>query len=124
MAYSAQGMHERAMAAAQKARDMAGDRPDIVGFQGYVLGRAGRRDEALKALEELHRLAHPGEPSPFLVALVYVGLGETDRAFEWLDKAIQARAWQSPMIKANPVFDGIRSDPRFPALLRRIGLPD
>ena len=58
------------------------------------------------------------------MALVYVGLDDMDRAFEWLDKAIDARNWESPMIKANPIFDRIRSDPRFPALLRRIGLPD
>jgi TolB-like protein/DNA-binding winged helix-turn-helix (wHTH) protein/Tfp pilus assembly protein PilF len=124
MAYSAQGMHDRAMAAVQKARDLAGDRPDIVGFHGYILARGGRRNEALKALEDLRRVAHPGEPSAFLMAFVDVGLGETDRAFEWLDQAIQAREWQSPMIKANPVFDAIRPDPRFPALLGRIGLPD
>jgi hypothetical protein len=51
-------------------------------------------------------------------------MDDMGRAFEWLDKAIEARSWQSPMIKANPIFDRIRSDPRFPALLRRIGLPD
>jgi TolB-like protein/DNA-binding winged helix-turn-helix (wHTH) protein/Tfp pilus assembly protein PilF len=90
----------------------------------YILARAGRRDDALKALEDLRRLSQPREPSPFQVALVYVGLDDMDRAFEWLDKAIEARAWEMPMIKANPIFDRIRSDPRFPALLRRIGLPD
>jgi hypothetical protein len=68
--------------------------------------------------------SQPREPSPFQVALVYVGLDDMDRAFEWLDRAIEARAWEAPMIKANPIFERIRSDPRFPALLGRIGLPD
>ena len=98
--------------------------PDIVGFHGYILARTGHRDEALKTIEELRRLTHPREPPPFTVALVYVGLDDTNRAFEWLEKAIEARSWESPMLKANPIFDNIRSDPRFPPLLNRIGLPD
>jgi TolB-like protein/DNA-binding winged helix-turn-helix (wHTH) protein/Tfp pilus assembly protein PilF len=124
LVYSTQGMTDRAIAAVQKAREMDGGRPDIISFQGYILARAGHRDEALTALEDLRRLAHPAAPPPFLVAFVYVGLDDMDRAFEWLDKAIEARNWESPMIKANPVFERLRSDPRFPALLRRIGLPD
>ena len=124
LAYLSKGMPGRAVASLQKARDLSGARPDIVAFQGYVLARAGDRDEALKALEDLRRVTHPRQPSPFLVALVYVGLEDRDRAFEWLEKAIEARSWQAPMLKASPLFDNIRSDPRFPALLNRIGLPD
>jgi TolB-like protein/DNA-binding winged helix-turn-helix (wHTH) protein/Tfp pilus assembly protein PilF len=124
LVYMQKAMPDRAIAAAQKARDLSGPRPDIVALHGYILARAGRRDDALKALADLRRLSQPREPSPFQVALVYVGLDDMDRAFEWLDKAIDARAWETPMIKANPIFERIRSDPRFPALLRRIGLPD
>ena len=71
--------------------DGPGGRHDIVALQGYILARAGDRDEALKALEHLRRVTHPRQPSPFLVALLYVGLEDTDRAFEWLEKAIEAR---------------------------------
>jgi TolB-like protein/DNA-binding winged helix-turn-helix (wHTH) protein/Flp pilus assembly protein TadD len=124
MAYTSKGMSDRAIAAVQKARDLDSARPDIVAFQGYILARAGRTDAALKSLEDLRRLTHPRQPSPFQVALIYVGLDDTDRAVEWLEKAIETRAWESPMIKANPIFDKIRLDPRFPALLRRIGLPE
>jgi TolB-like protein/Tfp pilus assembly protein PilF len=123
-AYLSKGMPDRAVAAVQKARALSGSRPDVVAHQGYILARAGYRDGALKALDDLRRLTHPRPPSPFLVALVYVGLEDTDRAFEWLEKAIEARSWESPVLKASPVFDTIRSDPRFPALLKRIGLPD
>jgi TolB-like protein/DNA-binding winged helix-turn-helix (wHTH) protein/Tfp pilus assembly protein PilF len=124
LVYLQKAMPDRAIAAAQKARDLSGPRPDIVALHGYILARAGRRDDALKALADLRRLSQPREPPPFQVALVYVGLDDMDRAFEWLDKAIDARAWETPMIKANPIFERIRSDPRLPALLRRIGLPD
>jgi hypothetical protein len=54
---------------------------------------------------------------------VHIGLGDTDRAFEWLQKAIEARDWQMGMLKVEPAFDGLRSDPRFAALLERVGLP-
>jgi hypothetical protein len=117
-------MPDRAVAAVQKARDLSGARPDIVAFHAYILARAGHRDESLRALEDLRRLTHPRPPSPFLVAFAYVGLEDKDRAFAWFEKAIEARSWESPMLKASPIFDGIRSDPRFPALLARVGLPD
>ena len=74
-------------------------------------------------LDELRRIAKPRDPSPFRVAYVHIGLGETDRAFEWLEKAIEARDWQMGMLKVEPAFDGLRSDPRFAALLERVGLP-
>lgn len=54
---------------------------------------------------------------------VYVGLEDWDRAFEWLEKAIEARAWEMPLLKVDPAFDRLRLDPRFPELLARIRLP-
>ena len=55
--------------------------------------------------------------------MVHIGLGDTDRAFEWLDKAFEARDWQMALLKVEPIFDDLRSDPRFAALLERVGLP-
>jgi hypothetical protein len=55
--------------------------------------------------------------------MVYIGLGDADRAFEWLQKAFEARDWQMALLKVEPLFDGIRSDPRFAALVERVGLP-
>ena len=107
----------------QKARALSGTRPDVIALGGYTLARAGRRREALATLEDLRRLASPREPSPFLVALVYVGLEDMDRAFEWLEKALEARSWELPLLKVDPIFDTLRADRRFPALLDRLGLP-
>ena len=92
-------------------------------FQGYILARAGRTREAQAIIEDLHRLAMPRSPSPFLVALVYTGLEDNDRAFEWLTKAADARAWEMPALKASPIFDRLRTDSRFQAVLNRVGLP-
>jgi TolB-like protein/Tfp pilus assembly protein PilF len=122
LTYISKGMPDRAVAEAQAARALS-TRPDVVAFRGYILARAGRTREAQTAIEDLHRLARPRSPSPFLVALVYTGLEDNDRAFEWLAKAADARAWEMPTLKASPIFDGLRSDSRFDALLNRVGLP-
>ena len=122
LTYISKGMPDRAVAEAQTARALS-TRPDVVAFRGYILARAGRTREAQTAIEDLHRLARPRSPSPFLVALVYTGLEDNDRAFEWLAKAADARAWEMPTLKASPIFDGLRSDSRFDALLNRVGLP-
>jgi hypothetical protein len=58
------------------------------------------------------------------MAVVYVGLGDHDRAFEWLEKALETRAWQMPMLKADVILDDLRADARFSALLARVGLPN
>jgi hypothetical protein len=57
-------------------------------------------------------------------ALVYTGLGDKDRAFEWLDKAYNERASELPWIKGEPRMDPLRSDARYKELLVRMGLPD
>ena len=69
------------------------------------------------------RLASPREPSPFLIAVVAVGLDDRDRALESLERAFEARDWALPMMKANPFFDSLRSEARFVAVLDRLGLP-
>ena len=121
--YVAKGLPDRAVEELERARRLMGARPDVVTPMAYVLAKAGRRREALATLDELRRIAKPRDPSPFRLAYVHIGLGETDRAFEWLQQAIEARDWQMAMLKVEPAFDGLRSDPRFGALLERVGLP-
>jgi TolB-like protein/Tfp pilus assembly protein PilF len=125
LTYLGKGLPERAVIEAAKARELDGRRPDIISVQGHVLARAGHTREALKALDDLKSL--PGrEPSPWGVANIYIGLDDHDRAFEWLDKAVAARVWELPILKHLPptsVSEKLRSDPRFTAVLARIGLP-
>lgn len=123
LVYASKQMPERAVAELQKARALAGTRPDIVAVHGYTLARAGRRGEALATLDDLRRLTNPRSPPPFQMAVVYVGLEDWDRAFEWLEKATEARAWEMPLLKGDPAFDRLRLDPRFPELLARLRLP-
>ena len=124
LAYARKGMLDRAVEESARARALAGTRPDIVAVQGFTLGRAGRRREALATLDDIKRLTNPQTPPPFQMAVVHVGLEDWDQAFEWLEKAVDGRAWEVPLMKADPAFDRLRLQPRFPKLLARLGLPE
>jgi tetratricopeptide (TPR) repeat protein len=88
----------------------------------YAHAMAGNRDEALRVLNQLTELSRQRHVTADNLALVYVGLGEKDQAFEWLEKAAEERSGYLVYFKTEPVLDSLRSDPRFDNLLRRIGL--
>ena len=117
------GQPARGVEELERARALQGARPSVLTPYAYMLARAGRKREALMALEELRRIAKPRDPSPFRMAMIHMALGETDRAFDLLDKAIEARDWQMVLLNVEPAFDGLRSDRRFGALIERVGLP-
>jgi hypothetical protein len=85
----------------------------------HTYGRMGGRQKARRLLSEM--LSRPGA-APYDIAIAYVGLGANDDAFAWLDKALQARSGAFNEVNADPIFDGLRPDPRFAALLDRMGL--
>ena len=90
--------------------------------QAYIYGRAGQRAKARRLLEELIRggRRHPLDPMIFVTP--YVGLGDNDQAFAWLEKSVAAHSPGLIALKVDPIYDPLRSDPRFQDLLRRIGL--
>ncbi len=81
---------------------------------------AGRREDALRILEEVRGSAI----YPLGVAYVYAAVGEADSAFEWLEKAYERLQLGLTWIPVHPALDPLRSDPRFQDLLRRIGFPE
>ena len=89
---------------------------------GRAYAVAGQREEARKALDELQTRAKRGYIAPFFFANVYLGLGEKEQAFAWLEKAYEARSWYLTWLKVDPALDSLRSDPHFADLLRRVGL--
>jgi adenylate cyclase len=121
--YVAKGMPDRAVAELEHARDLMGRRPDVLTPYAYALARAGRPRQARTMLDGLREIAKPQAPAPVRVAVVHIALGETDRAFEWLEKAIEARDWQMALVNVEPAFDPLRKDRRFAAVVERIGLP-
>jgi TolB-like protein/cytochrome c-type biogenesis protein CcmH/NrfG len=98
------------------------DIPNLLGSLGYGYARAGRRADALRIRDELERRSRRGYVAALDRAKVFAGLGERDEAFARLEKAYRDRdAWLAAL-KLEPGFDALRDDPRFPALLRRIGV--
>jgi tetratricopeptide (TPR) repeat protein len=121
--YVAQGMLDRAVGELERAHALMGPRADVMTPHAYVLARSGRHSEARAMLERLRDISQPRDIAPIRVAFLHIGLGEIDRAFEWLDKAVDARDWQLALLNVEPAFDTLRSDQRFAALVERVGLP-
>ena len=89
-------------------------------FEAAAYHDLGREREATAALEEL--LASHAAAAPFQIACVYAWRGETDKAFEWLDRALVLHDGGLSDLKLEPLLRGLRRDPRLRAMERRIGL--
>jgi hypothetical protein len=81
----------------------------------------GKRAEAAQVLAELLKQSEQSYVSAYDIAVIYAGLGETEQAFRWLDKAAAQRPFWLCWLKLAPRLDGLRADPRFRDLLQRIG---
>jgi tetratricopeptide (TPR) repeat protein len=92
------------------------------GQLAYAYAVAGQTDQAQKILNDLKELSKQQYVSPFDFALIYKGLGDKDRAFEWLNKTFDENPYRLSMLRVNPRFDSLRSDLRFDDLLRRMKL--
>jgi hypothetical protein len=90
---------------------------------GQILGDSGRKQEARKILEELEERSKHRYVSPYLLALVQLGLDERDHAIASLEQGYTNRDQWMMYLKVDPGWDDMRSDPRFKDLLRRVGFP-
>jgi TolB-like protein/Flp pilus assembly protein TadD len=122
VAYELKASFPEAIAEYQKARALDDD-PRALAMLGHAYAISSKRDEALKALDQLKELAKRRYVSPINFVFIYVGLGEKDEAFQWLETCYQERDPQMTRLKVNPLFDPLRSDARFTELMRRVGLP-
>jgi Tfp pilus assembly protein PilF len=89
----------------------------------HAYGVTGNPSESLDLLRQILDLAEKQYVSPYLVAMIYTGLGESDSAFSWLDKAVDVRDNWLAFVNVEPRWDPLRSDPRFSHLLSRINFP-
>lgn len=120
-AYQKKGMYEEAVEEVKKANALGrGGGGEAALAYAYAL--AGKRDEAQKILNDLQEQSKQKYVSPFSFASIYMGLGDKDQAFEWLNKTFEENPYRIAFINVNPRFDSLRSDPRFDALLRRMKL--
>jgi TolB-like protein/Tfp pilus assembly protein PilF len=100
-----------------------GDVPHALGHMGNAYARQGRLAEARAILPKLQAHIDKTGVGRYEMALVYAGLGDKDNAFQWLDRAYQARDKGLTYLKADPCLDPLRSDPRFNTLIKRVGFP-
>ncbi len=114
--------YERAFAAFDKAIELGGRSVNHVGVLGYAYGRSGNRDRARSLLQELTTRASQGYVPAMWIALVHLGLSDLEGLFSWLDRAFDERDGSLVLITAAVEFDPVRGDPRFKALLERMGL--
>ena len=121
MSYGAKGNHTVAIAELEKIKPML-PTAEVIGGLGMEYALAGRRDDALKILTELKQMAQQQYISPFSVALVYVGLGDKDQAFAYLEKAREDQSEWMGWLQSCAMLDSLHADPRFADLVRRVGL--
>ncbi|PYT32722.1 MAG: hypothetical protein DMG57_00850 [Acidobacteria bacterium] len=116
------GLFRQALEACEKAIGPYGRRPIVVRTMATSYAMAGKTEKARKLLEELHQLAHETYVPASSFATVYTALGENDRAFEWLARAVEEHDPLLLSLTTEPCFDSLRPDPRYAALLRKIHL--
>ncbi len=120
--YIQMGNYTEALAMLEKGRSLAGDLPSILAALGQAHGLLGDLPRACESLRELERLAKIKYVPAACFAIVHLGLGEIGRALDCLEEGCDRRESQLSAIQVHPVYDPLRNEPRFQALLRRLRL--
>jgi len=122
-AYAQKGQYKEALADIEAWRGIAGDAPWIAEWEAYVYGLAGDRAKAQQALQNVQQLTRKWkvDPTQFMI-VCYTGMNDKDEWLTWLEKAIREHTNVPTGLRVDPLYDPLRSDPRFQELLRRVGL--
>ena len=124
LSYLQQGKLDRAIAALNQAITFSSGGVAFEAYLAIAYAAAGKRKEAIELLASLHETAKERYVSAYNFAVIYLALGDMDNAFLWFEKGFDERSGFLPFLKVEPLVDPARSDPRFRALLQRVGLPD
>lgn len=120
-AYREKKMYPQAIQTFVRARQLTGDYPAMVMAYGHAQAVAGNAQEARSALQKLEQLRRTRFVPSLYLAAIHLGLGEKDEAFRLLNAALDERVDRLVYLKVDPMADPLRSDPRFPQLLQKIG---
>jgi tetratricopeptide (TPR) repeat protein len=121
-AYEQAGMFAKAIGEFERAVGSSERQPICLAGLGHAYAVSGKPDEALETIQELNRLSTEHFVTPRGVAEIYVGLGDKEQAFAWLDRAFEQRSGWLLHVKENPRYDSLRTDPRYTDLVRRMNL--
>ncbi|RJP25770.1 MAG: hypothetical protein C4520_01755 [Candidatus Abyssobacteria bacterium SURF_5] len=122
-AYFQKGMLQEGLAEIEKEKRICENRnPGAEAFLASFVARIGMKDEAVRILRRLLETSKRMYVSPYAIARIYSALGENDEAFKWLQKAYEECDHWLCFLKVHPNSDSFSSDPRFSAMLRKIGL--
>lgn len=122
-AYEQKKAYDQAIAELRRATELSLGSPPVLAALARTLAVSGRITEARNLLEQL-QLSKRQYVSPFYVAIVYAGLGENERALDWLEKAYADHSNAIVFLKVDPQLDTLRSYPRFHELQRKLRLPE
>jgi serine/threonine protein kinase/tetratricopeptide (TPR) repeat protein len=117
------GRYDLAIVEGEKAIKLSGGSPLMRAALAHTFGVAGRTTEARQILDDLTKLAKQKYVAPYFFAGIHIGLGENDRAIEYLEKSYEEHSHWLIYLHIDPSMDGLRDNPRFQDLLRRVGLP-
>jgi len=112
--------YDAALEALEKARLLGGNVPSILSAIAHTLGLAGRKKEARARLDELRTLADEQWVPQLCFAVAHLGLAEHQESLTWLEAATDKREIAVTALYVHPMYDPLRAEPRFEALLRRI----
>ncbi len=121
--YRTTGRHELAVAEGEKGVNLSGGSPLMRAALAHSYGKAGRPKDALQILDDLKTLAEHKYVAPQFFAGIHIGLGELDRAIEYLEKSYEEHSHWLIYLHIDPGMDELRNDSRFQDLLKRVGLP-
>ncbi len=121
-AYALKGMYDEALSYGKKMMEFGPPVVAYVGNLGWFYALAGKKEKAYELLADLEERSKKGYVSSFWMAAIYLGLEEIDKAFEWFERAYKDRDSNMIYFTVPPIFDPIRSDPRYQRLLEKMGL--
>ncbi len=123
-AYQGKGMYDQAIVEYQKALEVNSSSWVPLASLGHAYAMSGRKPEAEKRLLKLQMLANQEKRALYGVAIIYAGFNDKDRAFEWLEKGLEAKAVDVGSLRYDAEMNTLKADPRFDDLLRRYKLFD